>query len=80
MGQRATTDFDELNSHGNEILNILEVNGMQIYYQQDKDWFYRLEERRWFTMNENSSWFKNQWQTAKSVNRCFIFPDRLVAN
>lgn len=68
MGQRATTDFDELNSHGNEILNILEVNGMQIYYQQDKDWFYRLEERRWFTMNENSSWFKNQWQNGK-VNK-----------
>jgi ATP-dependent protease ClpP protease subunit len=71
MGQRATTDFDELNSHGNEILNILEANGMQIYYQQDKDWFYRLEERRWFTMNENSSWFKNQWQNGKVSKSVF---------
>jgi hypothetical protein len=65
MGQRATTDFDELNSHGNEILNILEANGLQIFYQQDKDWFYRPEERRWFTMNENSAWFKNQWVKGK---------------
>lgn len=71
MGQRATTDFDELNSHGNEILNILEANGMQIYYQQDKDWFYRLEERRWLTMNENSAWFKNQWQGEKVSKTVF---------
>ena len=60
MGQRATTDFDDLNSHGNEILNILETNNIQIYYQQDKDWFYRAEERRWITMNENSSWLKSE--------------------
>lgn len=56
MGQRATTDFDEIRSHSNEILNIWESNDIQIYYQQDKDWFYRMEERRWITMNDNSSW------------------------
>lgn len=59
MGQRATTDFDEVNSHGNEILNILETKGAQVFYQQDKDWFYRTEERRWITMNDHSSWRKN---------------------
>lgn len=58
MGQKATTDFDELRAHSNEILNILETNGLQVYYQQDKDWFYRAEERRWITMNDNSSWRK----------------------
>lgn len=58
MGQRATTDFDEINSYGNEILNIHEARGMQIFFQQDKDWFYRVEERRWITMNENSQWHK----------------------
>ncbi|MCP4694599.1 MAG: hypothetical protein GY859_41610 [Desulfobacterales bacterium] len=58
MGQKATTDYSEIKAHGNEILNILEVNGLQIYYQQDKDWFYRSEERRWITMNDNSSWRK----------------------
>jgi hypothetical protein len=56
MGQKATTDFDEIRSHGNEIINILEASCIQVYFQQDKDWFYRGEERRWITMNDNSSW------------------------
>ena len=58
MGQKAITDFDELRSHGNEILNILETKDIQIYFQQDKDWFYRTEERRWITLNDSSSWRK----------------------
>jgi hypothetical protein len=58
MGQKATTDFDEIHSHGNEIVNILESAGMQIIFQQDKDWFYRREERRWISLNDNSSWRK----------------------
>ena len=56
MGQKATTDYDESHAHGNEILNIWEVSGLQVYYQQDQDWFYRGEERRWITLNDNSSW------------------------
>lgn len=56
MGQKATTDLDEVRAHGNEILNIHEGPGIQVFYQQDKDWFYRSEERRWVTMNDNSSW------------------------
>lgn len=56
MGQKATTDFDEIHAHGNEILNILEGKNLQVFYQHDKDWFYRTEERRWITMNDNSSW------------------------
>lgn len=56
MGQKATTDFDEIHAHGNEILNIVEAKDIQVYFQQDKDWFYRSEERRWITMNDNSSW------------------------
>jgi hypothetical protein len=56
MGQKATTDFDEIRSHSNEILNIWEASDNQIYFQQDKDWFYRTEERRWITLNDNSSW------------------------
>ena len=27
-----------------------------VFYQQDKDWFYRAEERRWITMNDDSGW------------------------
>ncbi len=58
MGQKATTDYSEIKAHGNEILNILEARKLQIYFQQDKDWFYRTEERRWVTMNDNSGWRK----------------------
>jgi hypothetical protein len=56
MGQKATTDFDETHAHSNEICNIWEAAGAQVYYQQDKDWFYRAEERRWITLNDNSGW------------------------
>jgi hypothetical protein len=58
MGQRATTDFDEIRAHGNEILNIWEAKDLQIYFQEDKDWFYRVEERRWITLNDNSGWHR----------------------
>lgn len=56
MGQKATTDFDELHAHSNEIVNIWESDGAQLYFQQDKDWFYRAEERRWIALNDNSGW------------------------
>ncbi len=70
MGQRATTDFDDTHAHGNEILNIWESNGVLVYYQQDKDWFYRTEERRWISLNDNSSWrrvAKNGSKVEKSI-------------
>jgi hypothetical protein len=60
MGQRATTDFDDTHAHGNEILNIWESASIQVIYQQDKDWFYRVEERRWISLNDNSSWRRMQ--------------------
>lgn len=56
MGQHALTDFDEANYHDNEILNIVEARGMQVFYQSDKDWHYRAEEKRWVSMNDKSSW------------------------
>ncbi len=58
MGQKATTDFDEIRTHSNEILNIWESGENQVFFQQDKDWFYRVEERRWITMNDNSCWHR----------------------
>jgi hypothetical protein len=58
MGQQASTDFDEGNSHDAGILNIIEGKGLQIFFQNDKDWHYRAEERRWVTLNNNSSWRK----------------------
>jgi hypothetical protein len=58
MGQRAITDYDEANHHDNEITNILEARGLQVFYQVEKDWHYRKEERRWVPMNDVSSWYR----------------------
>src|SRR5687768_13584289 len=55
MGQRAITDYDELNHHDNEITNILEADSSQVFYQVEKDWHYRKEERRWVPMNDLSA-------------------------
>jgi hypothetical protein len=70
MGQKATTDFDEIRAHGNEILTILEGARVQVYFQDDKTWFYRTEERRWITMNDKSGWRRidrRSGRTRKSV-------------
>jgi len=56
MAQKALTDYDESNYHDNEILNILEAEDIQIYYQNEKDWNYIKEERRYQTLNDESSW------------------------
>jgi hypothetical protein len=58
MGQSASTDFDERNSHDNSILNVLESSGLMIYFQLNKDWHYRSEERRWVALNDKSCWRK----------------------
>ncbi|MCL2790544.1 MAG: ATP-dependent Clp protease proteolytic subunit [Desulfobulbus sp.] len=71
MGQKATTDFDEIHAHGNEILNIWEARDLQIYFQQDQDWFYRSEERRWITMNDNSSWRRIERKNGK-IRKSFL--------
>ena len=38
MGQKATTDFDETRAHSNEIVNIWESIGAQVYYQSLSCW------------------------------------------
>lgn len=58
MAQLAYTDYDELNYHDNEILKIIEGISLKQFYQKDKDWHYRKEERRWVPLNDNSSWRK----------------------
>ncbi|MBI1899957.1 MAG: hypothetical protein HYS13_02430 [Planctomycetia bacterium] len=71
MGQRALTDFDEHNYHDNSILNIIEGRGVQIYYQSDKDWHYRKEERRWVSLNDKSSWRKVVVRRGRTVSSIF---------
>jgi len=58
MGQRSYVDFDPQNAHDNSILNIIESSRLQIFFQNDKDWYYRTEERRWVALNDKSSWRK----------------------
>lgn len=71
MGQRAITDFDELNHHDNEITNILEGSGLQIFYQVEKDWHYRKEERRWVPMNDVSAWYKSRRKAGRVTKTKF---------
>ncbi len=58
MGQDAITDFDEHNYHNNAILNIMEGQSVQVFYQIDKDWHYLKDERRWTSLNNESGWHK----------------------
>jgi hypothetical protein len=71
MGQRAITDYDEENHHDNEITNILEGPGLQVFYQVEKDWHYRKEERRWVPMNDSSSWYNARKQKGRVVKQKF---------
>jgi serine dehydrogenase proteinase len=71
MGQRAITDYDEENHHDNEITNILELRGLQIFYQVEKDWHYRKEERRWVPMNDLSAWYLCSRQKGRVVKKKF---------
>jgi hypothetical protein len=71
MGQRAITDYDEENHHDNEITNILEGRGLQVFYQVEKDWHYRKEERRWVPMNDVSAWYRCRRQNGRVVKTKF---------
>ena len=70
MANPLLTDYDTMNYHNGEVCNILEIVGRQVFYQVDKDWHYRKEERRWVPMNDQSGWYlctrKNgQWKPMK---------------
>lgn len=73
MGQKATTDIDDTESHSNEIINILEREDFQTFYQQDKDWFYRTEERRWIVLNDASSWHQITQNGGKRTHTKLFF-------
>ena len=71
MGQRAITDYDEWNNHDNEITNILEGDALQMFYQVEKDWHYRKEERRFVPMNDVSSWYRCRKVNGRVVKQKF---------
>ncbi|MEM8647782.1 MAG: hypothetical protein AAGF86_15745, partial [Pseudomonadota bacterium] len=73
MAQSAITDYDEANFHNNQILSVIETNGLQIYYQNDRDENYIKEERRWQFLNDESSWHKVELvDGVKSTSRLHI--------
>ncbi|WP_300671193.1 ATP-dependent Clp protease proteolytic subunit [Soonwooa sp.] len=71
MAQLAYTDFDEVNYHDNEILKVVEGINTKLFYQKDKDWHYRAEERRWVPMNDESSWRKMSLHDGNILERSF---------
>jgi hypothetical protein len=71
MGQRAITDYDEWNNHDNEITNILEGDALQMFYQVEKDWHYRKEERRFVPMNDVSGWYRCRKVKGRVVKQKF---------
>lgn len=72
MAQLAYSDYDEVNYHDNEILKIVEGENCKLFYQKDKDWHYRVEERRWISMNDESSWRKISSVKNKVIERSFF--------
>ncbi|RRJ90095.1 hypothetical protein EG240_10115 [Paenimyroides tangerinum] len=71
MAQLAYTDYDEVNYHDNEILKIIEGANAKLFYQKDKDWHYRTEERRWVPMNDESSWRKMELENNEITEKSF---------
>lgn len=67
MGQRAVTDYDESNYHSNDIVNIVEGPGVQLFFQNDKDWHYRKEDRQWTSLNIESCWYQSQRKNGRVV-------------
>ncbi|MFC1642945.1 hypothetical protein ACFL5O_09735 [Myxococcota bacterium] len=71
MGQKALTDYDEHNYHNNEVANIVESRGLMVFFQIDKDWHYRKEERRWDPMNDQSSWRRVEQSGRRVIQSVF---------
>lgn len=67
MGQRAVTDYDESNYHSNDIVNIVEGPGVQLFFQNDKDWHYRKEDRQWTSLNIESCWYQSRRKNGRVV-------------
>ena len=56
MGQKATTDFDEMRAHGNELQTLDSLAAALVRQDQEQDGHYASQVRRWITMNDHSSW------------------------
>ncbi|PHI21846.1 hypothetical protein CEQ90_00740 [Lewinellaceae bacterium SD302] len=59
MAQRCYTDYSEYKYHNNQIYTVIERLGLQTYYQTDKDFTWRKEDKSWVSGNDDSGWKKN---------------------
>ena len=51
--------------------SLIERRGAMVFYQMEKDWHYRKEERRWTALNDNSAWHKVERVGAKTQRSVF---------
>jgi len=72
MAHHLITDYDSENYNNHEICNILEIADRQAFYQINKDWHYRKEERRWIPMNDESGWYLCTKAAGKWVPKRFF--------
>ncbi len=58
MAQRSYTDYSEYKYHDNQIYTIIESEGLQMFYQVNRDMVYRREDQQGVPINDRSSWVK----------------------
>jgi hypothetical protein len=70
MGQRAITDYDERTTTTTRSRTSSRAR-LQVFYQVEKDWHYRKEERRFVPMNDVSAWYRCKLQKGRVVKTKF---------
>ncbi len=73
MAKVAKTDYSTVKFHYNEITEILEINGEQIFYQKDFEYRYSKELRVWKSFEDDSGWKSVKMEDGEQqINRIFI--------
>lgn len=54
--QKCFTDYNEYKYHNNQVYTIVESSNHQIFYQSDKDFVWRRDDKQWITTNDRSGW------------------------
>ncbi len=65
----ARLDQDEAHSRTDRDRQHHRVGEPALFYEMDKDWFYRADERRWIAMNDSSGGAASSRSTARSMRR-----------
>jgi hypothetical protein len=68
-GELKRTDQDQDHHHDHEITTLAERGGKMVFFRNDRDWYYRSEERRWLPMHQRDSWYVGELRKGKTVER-----------